>query len=173
MSNSSNSPGGTGRIFPDATLPAIDGGAISLDTFRPRYDLVLVMLGTTGGVGDVALLLDTLAAGRKEVQGEDGKVLVIAAVDADHPAVEWRWPFRLLIDEGGRLHERVGAVDANGRPAPTLFVTDHYREIYGRMQPGDAEWPHTVDDVVQWLTFVNIQCPECNVPEWPVDDLTT
>jgi hypothetical protein len=63
------------------------------------------------------------------------------------------------------VHQRSGAVDAAGRPAPALFTTDHYREIYGAMRPGEATWPTTARAVIEWLLFANIQCPECNAPE--------
>ena len=50
------------------------------------------------------------------------------------------------------------------RYSPT-DLTDHYREIYGVMRPGEATWPATARDVIEWLVFANIQCPECNAPE--------
>jgi hypothetical protein len=33
MRSSSNSPGGTGQLFPDATLPTLDGGTVTLGDF--------------------------------------------------------------------------------------------------------------------------------------------
>lgn len=165
MPNSSHSPGGTGRLFPDATLPTRDGGTVSLDSYRPKWDLVMVMLGAAGVPPEVARLLDALAAARTDVEAEDGKVLVVTAAHGPALPASWPWPFPLLVDEGGRLHERVGAVDGTGASAPALFVTDHYREIYGAMRPGERMWPTTAREVIEWLVFASIQCPECNVPE--------
>ncbi|HET9797465.1 MAG TPA: hypothetical protein VFP90_05735, partial [Gemmatimonadaceae bacterium] len=71
----------------------------------------------------------------------------------------------LLLDHDGALHRRVGAVNSGDRPTPALYVTDHYREIYASLRPGERGWPTSANDVVQWLVFVNIQCPECNAPE--------
>ena len=45
MRNPSHTPGGTGELFPDATLPLAGGGLLSIDSFRERYDLVILMLG--------------------------------------------------------------------------------------------------------------------------------
>lgn len=164
MSNPSHSPGGTGQLFPDATLPTRDGGTITLDTFRPRWDLVMVMLGADGVPPGIARLLDALAAARSDLEGEDGKVLAVSA--SETPVTDWRWPFPLLLDTDGRVHQRAGAVDGAGRPAPALFTTDHYREVYGAMRPGEPAWPTTARAVIEWLVFANIQCPECNAPEW-------
>lgn len=165
MPNNSHSPGGTGRLFPDATLPTRGGGTINLDSYRPKWDLVMLMLGGGPIAPEVARLLDALAAGRADVEAEDGKVLVVTASRGAVSPSEWRWPFPLLLDADGKLHERIGAVDGSGRAAPALYVTDRYREIYGAMRPGERSWPTSAHDVVEWLVFANIQCPECNVPE--------
>jgi hypothetical protein len=122
--------------------------------------LMLVASDTMGP--EVEHLLDALAESRADVEAEDGKVL---AVHAGGAADRWRWPFPLLADRDGTLHRRVGAVDDADRPAPALYVTDHYREIYAALRPGEHGWPTTAGDVVKWLVFVNIQCPECNAPE--------
>ena len=163
MPNASHSPGGTGKLFPDAALQTRDGDMITLDTFRPKWDLVMVMLGVGEVPPEVARLLDGLAAAHAEVEAEDGKVLAVSASGA--PISDWHWPFPLLLDTDGRVHQHAGAVDATGRPAPALFTTDHYREIYGAMRPGESTWPTTAKDVIDWLVFANIQCPECNAPE--------
>ena len=163
MPNSSHSPGGTGQLFPDATLPTRDGGTIALESFRPKWDLVMVMLGADGVPPEIAQLLDALAAARADVESDGGKVLAVSA--SPPPVAEWHWPFPLLLDTDGRLHKRAGAVDAAGRPAPALFTTDHYREIYGAMRPGEANSGLSARAVIEWLLFANIQCPECNAPE--------
>jgi peroxiredoxin len=163
MRSSSNSPGGTGQLFPDATLPAADGSTVSLGDFKPGWDLVMVMLGADDGITpELERLLDALAEGHAAVEAEDGKVLAVHEARAPDG---WRWPFPLLADRDGALHRRVGALDDSDRPAPALYVTDHYREIYAALRPGEHGWPESADDVVRWLVFVNIQCPECNAPE--------
>ena len=163
MPNASHSPGGTGKLFPDATLQTRDGDTITLDTFRPKWDLVMVMLGADDVPPEIAQLLDGLAAARAEVEAEDGKVLAVSASVSS--ISDWHWPFPLLLDAEGHVHQRAGAVDAAGRPSPAIFTTDHYREIYGVMRPGESTWPTMAKDVIDWLVFANIQCPECNAPE--------
>lgn len=165
MVNPSHSPGGTGTLFPDATLPTLDGKSVSLDSYRTRHDLVMLLLGEGELRPELAQLLDALAAGRRAVEDEDGVVLAVAPAERAPASADWRWPFPLLLDERGQLHARVGAVDGGGRPTPALFVTDRYREIYARLRPGEPGWPRTAKEVAEWLTFANIQCPECNVPE--------
>lgn len=163
VQNSSHSPGGTGDIFPAITLPSNGTAPISIDSYRPRYDLIVAMLGAHM-TDPMRRLLDELLKGRADVEAEDGRVIAVLA-DA-RGLDDWAWPFPLLYDDRGGLHRSVGALDDSGRPAPALYFTDRYREIYGRTTPGEAGWPTSAADVIQWLTFMNIQCPECNVPEW-------
>ncbi|MDQ2930070.1 MAG: hypothetical protein M3Y05_04520 [Gemmatimonadota bacterium] len=166
MRNPSNSPGGTGELFPDATLPLASGGAISIDSLRVRFDLVILMLGA--GVLDpaAALLLDALMRDRAAIEAEEGRVLAVRVADLSTAPDDWRWPIPLLLDADARFHVRVGAVDAAGQPMTSLYITDRYREIYATTQPGRPDWPWTAHDVLECLKFVNIQCPECNPPEW-------
>jgi hypothetical protein len=58
----------------------------------------------------------------------------------------------------------VAAVAASGRPAATLYITDRFREIVAVLRPRSARWPTCAQDVLEWLTFVDVQCPECNPP---------
>ncbi len=160
------SPGGSGRLFPDATLPVLDGDQLSLQRYRGRAPLVLLMLGAAEITGPAAALLDLLDGARDAISAEGGVVLAIAAIDPETAAHGWRWPFPLLLDHEAALHRRVGAVDAGGAPATTLFITDRFREIYADLRPDEAGWPTTGGDVLEWLTFVEIQCPECNPPEF-------
>lgn len=158
-------PGGSGRLFPDATLPTRDGERLSLERYRSRNPLVVLMLGA----GDIpergAALLATLAAARDEIAAEGGEVLAVIPGEPERTEREWRWPFPLLIDREGALHRRLGAIDEAGQSVMALFVTDRFREIYADLRPDEPGWPASARDVLEWLTFVEIQCPECNPPE--------
>lgn len=72
----------------------------------------MVMAGANGLSPQLVRLLDGLALARADIEAEDGKVLVVTAADW---SMSWRWPFPLLLDEHGRLHQRVGAVDGRRR----------------------------------------------------------
>ena len=159
------SPGGSGKLFPDATLATPDGTSVSFDSYRPRWDLVVLMLAAGAHNETTTRLLTMLADARAEIEAEDGKVIVVAANDPKRGLREWKWPFPLLIDPDAGLHRRVGAVDLLGQPNVALYITDRYREIFAALRPDRAGWPVSSLDVLRWLQFVNIQCPECGAPE--------
>jgi len=156
-----------GELLPGFMLPAIDGSSVSLESYRGRTNLVVVFAGDRIDESPVAVLLEELAARKEEFTLEAAQVLV--AVSSQPAAVpqRGRWAFPVLVDDGAHIHRNVGAIDAAGRPAPAVFVTDRFREILAAYLPGDGSALPGAKEILDWLVFINIQCPECGVPEWP------
>ncbi len=156
-----------GAVLPGFMLPAIDGSSVSLESYRGRTNLVVVFAGDKMDESAVAVLLEELVARREEFTLEAAQVLV--AVTSRPAAVPQRarWAFPVLVDDGADIHRKVGATDAAGRPAPAVFVTDRFREIYAAYLSGQGSALPGAKEILEWLVFINIQCPECGVPEWP------
>ena len=157
---------GTGMLFPDVTLPTPDGVPVSLGQYRGRRNLVVVLLGAGAPDECAVSLIEELARARAALDDEDAKLLVIRSGDTDQSPIDELPSLTVLVDEDGAFHGSMGAVDAAGRPSPALYITDLYREIYLAARPEDSTWPENAESVQSWLVFMNIQCPECNVPEW-------
>jgi hypothetical protein len=96
---------------------------------------------------------------------EEARVVAVSARAQGEWIGKWSYPFTLAFDIGARLHHQLAAVDRSGRPEVVLCITDRYREIFAMARVGDKEWPAAGPQVIEWLTFVNIQCPECSAPE--------
>jgi peroxiredoxin len=154
-------------MFPGFMLATLDGSSVELEEYRGRRNLVVIFAGDELGAGPTIPLLEDLVGWQKELASEVTQVLVVVASRA--ASTPWGEPgaFPILIDSGGLIHHRVGATDAVGRPAPALFVTDRFREIYAAWLPAEGSVMPTASEVMDWLVFINIQCPECGVPEWP------
>lgn len=157
---------GTGKLLPPANMVTPSGKAFSLGQFHGRRNLVVVLPGAGAASESVERLLTQLARGRAALDEEKAEVLVVLPGDADGPRDEASRALTVLVDEDARFYRSMGAVDAAGRAAPALYITDLYREIYCAVRPGDEQWPSSIDEVLSWLVFMNIQCPECSVPEW-------
>jgi hypothetical protein len=153
-------------LFPDITLPTPDGTSVSLGQYRGRRNLVVALLGAGAPDKRVVSLLEELARSRAALDDEAAKLLMIRTGDTDQLPIDELPSLTMLVDGDGALHRSLGAVDATGRPSPALYITDLYREIYLAARPGDSTWPENAESVQSWLVFMNIQCPECNVPEW-------
>jgi peroxiredoxin len=156
-----------GGILSGFTLPAISGPAISLERYRGWTNLVVVFAGDTMCEIAVTALLEELVARTDELATEAAQVVVVVTSQpAAAPLSSW-WAFPVLVDNGAHIHRSVGATDAAGGPAPAVFVTDRFREIFAAYLPGDGSRLPGANAILDWLVFVNIQCPECGVPDWP------
>jgi hypothetical protein len=157
-----------GEILPGFILPDMDGSAGVLESYRARSNLAVVFTADVIGEGPVSALLRELRWRVAELEAENAQVLVIAT---SLSIVAQRGPtlFPTLWDAGGHVHRAVGATDAAGRPAPAVFVTDRFREIFAAYLPGRGAGLPGVKEILEWLVFINIQCPECGVPEWAAD----
>lgn len=160
-----SSPGGTGRLFPDATLPTLAGTSLSLDSYRAQRDLVVLMLGGGSLPPAASYLLAQLTDLRAELEMEESQVIAIVADVPSHWVGEWPYPFPLAFDADARLHHRVAAIGDADQPEVALYITDRYREIFAMLFLGEDDWPTDARSVIEWLTFINIQCPECTSPE--------
>ncbi|MGH8568885.1 MAG: redoxin domain-containing protein [Gammaproteobacteria bacterium] len=156
-----------GETLPGFTLPGSDGASVSLESYRGRTNLVLVFAGEKLDASPLTVMLDELVARTEEFTLEAAQVLVAVTSRPTPVPQRGRWAFPLLVDDGGRIHRRVGAADAAGRPSPAVLVTDRFREIFATYLPGLGSTLPGAKEILDWLVFINIQCPECGVPEWP------
>jgi len=157
-----------GEMFPGVTLSVLDGSPVELERYRGRNNLVLIFAGDALGAGPTSALLEDLVARSAELAAEVTQVLVVVDSRAAVAPQGDPGPFPILVDSDAHLHRRVGATDAAGQPAPALFVTDRFREIYATYGSAEGSALPSAQEVMDWLGFINIQCPECGVPEWPV-----
>ena len=78
-------------------------------------------------------------------------------------AQEANLPFPLLVDEDGRIHRSAGAADKSGHPAIAIYITDRFGEVFAVYRAAEGQTMPSAQEIIKWLTFINIQCPEC----WP------
>jgi len=158
-----------GEIFPGFMLSMPDGSPVELERYRGRNNLVLIFAGDVlGSAGPTSPLLEELVARSAELAAEVAQVLVVVASRSAVASQSDPGPFPILVDSDAHIHRRVGATDAAGQPAPALFVTDRFREIYATYVSAKGSALPSAKEIMDWLLFINIQCPECGVPEWPV-----
>ncbi|MFB6260339.1 MAG: hypothetical protein ABEJ96_08350, partial [Thiohalorhabdaceae bacterium] len=71
-------------------------------------------------------------------------------------------PFSALRDEDGAI----GAKLADQTPA--VLVLDSYGELFTRIQGAAARHPDH-DDLLEWVSFTQVQCEECgpHAENWP------
>ncbi len=151
-----------GDLLPRFRLPSAGGQTVSLDDLRGRRNLVLCLVGTAEQ-GTGLPFLEALHGRQADLTAEKARVLVIAVA----PEAEARRrfgdklpTFTVLADEEGTLHRQYGAVLPDGPFRPLVLIADRYTKIYAQYAPApETPWP-TPDDVLEWLAFIGMQCPE-------------
>lgn len=156
-----------GQRLRDFELRSANDRSIRLSDYRGRSNLVLIF---ADGRKQTIELLSQLATAYEHVKDEGAEILTIGQDSREQCAnfkERLRLPFPILADEDGRIHREVGAVDEQGRAAAAIYITDRFGEVFGIYRTREGNKLPTVADLLNWLEFVNSQCPECEPPEWP------
>ncbi len=149
-----------GHRLRDFELTSTRGDKVRLSDYRGHANLVIAVADTRG---ETAELLSQLDSRYPQIRAEDAEVLLIAPPDATE-LPEHRFP--ILVDGDGRMHRELGA-EINP-PQAAVYVADRFGEVYGAYRTADGHPLPSVGEVLNWLEFINRQCPECEPPEWPL-----
>ncbi|MDI6858381.1 MAG: redoxin domain-containing protein [Dehalococcoidia bacterium] len=155
--------------LPSLRLTNVDGETVSTRGYYGRRNLVLFFVGNLR-CDDCRRLLRALAEKHDEIRGEESEVIAVvpgSREEARKAAEEMRLPFQVLVDPDGETHRRVGAARESG-PAAAIIVVDRFEEVYEARYEREGHRLMDADAVVRSLRFIEVQCPECGAPEWPV-----
>jgi len=148
----------------DFVLKNADGHEVHLSDYRGRSNLILIFEARRG---DCAALLRDLASQYVRVREEQAEVLVIApesAVQKHSPQL----PFVILSDSDRSIQAEYG-LQTGGEPISGIFIADRFGELTASYV-GSEVANATSASILKWLEFINSQCPECEPPEWPLED---
>ena len=155
-----------GRLLRAFELVSASGRVIQLSDYRGRSNLVLVF---TDHKAATAQLLTEMAQRYEEFKREEAEIVAVAKCSREacgRIKGQLKLPFPVLSDEDGRLHHEFGASDQQGNAA-AAYVTDRYAEVFAVYRTRDGQTLPRAAEILQWLEFINSQCPECEPPEWP------
>jgi peroxiredoxin len=141
---------------------------IHLSDYRGRANLLLIL---SDEQPETTKLISDAATRYGEVKNEDAEVLAIMHISREQAAEmkgRLNLPYPVLIDEDGRMHREMGAIDSLGHDAAAVYITDRFGEVFGVYRKSEGQAVPGIADVLSWLEFVNAQCPECEAPEWPI-----
>ncbi|NPV07936.1 MAG: redoxin domain-containing protein [Anaerolineae bacterium] len=151
-----------GERMPGFRLPSSDARRVDRDDYRGRHNLVVVFSGGHEE-GAASALLRKLASREEDLELERALVLLViprSEAGALAFARRARLPFSVLADESGEAHLAVGAAGPEGELRPAVFVLDRWGTVYARFLPeGEEGWPEA-GDILGWLEYIQIQCPE-------------
>ena len=118
-------------------------------------------------------LLRDFAARHSEYRSEDAEVVAFVP-ELRSTAAELQaslgLPFPLLADSENKVRRSyLELMPDRSEVSNVVFVIDRYGAPYAAVvgsKPGD---PAVHEEILEWLGFIEIQCPECGIAEWPVE----
>ncbi len=154
----------TGYRLRDFALKSLDGDEVRLSDYRGRSNLILIFNARSK---DCVALVRDLASQCSNLHEQQAEVLVIVlrgGVRNDLPQL----PFAVLSDTEGTVQADYGLQSGNDSVSG-IFIADRFGEL-AASYIGPAVANATSASILKWLEFVNSQCPECEPPEWPLED---
>lgn len=158
-----------GQLLRDFALSSVAGKAVSLADYRGRSSLVVVLLGDANQREGIDLL-HHLARQHAQISESEAQVLAICACSRERAeAVKFRegLPFVVLADADAKVHCQLGVVSGQRVPTLAVYITDRFGEVFAAWSTAQRQAPPDAEEVLGWLEFISIQCPECFPPEWP------
>ena len=122
----------------DLKAPSLDGPPVQLSDLRGRRNLVLIFAGTDGAEWR---LIAELRQAAGELREEEATAVIVA-------------------DAGAESRAWYGALAPDGVPGAALYISDRYGEIYFAAHPERGQPLPSAAEVLDWLRFINSQCPE-------------
>lgn len=156
---------------PGFRLPSAQGGLVAPSDYHGRQNLVLLFLPDLD-CPECRAALENFVAHRREYEEQAAQVLVIlTGPDAEAVLGQAKeLPFPVLADPDGTVRQAYAALlPSPVGEEPLVFVLDRYRGPQVALAGRDLDDPSLHREILKWLTFFEIQCPECGAPEWPVD----
>lgn len=147
-----------GRCLPEVEFVTIGGVRRRLSDFKGRNNLLLILTGKDGD-GLPAAMATAVA----DIERHDGHVIVIVP-EASREALAW--PFDVVEDPDGTVRRKFTSADGD-EPRLAVFITDRWSEVVFACQTGRGDPAPSAADLLDWLRFVDQQCPECFPSEWP------
>lgn len=143
------------RRLPELSLPLYSTGEPTPIRLRRRRSPLLILVH-----GSVCLLcaefVARLEAEVEAIQDWDGYPLVITTGTRDaHEVAASAAVFPVVMDAEGRL---AGAL---GIRAPAVIIADQWGEVHETREAGDGHDFPRAREVVTYLRYLSIQCPEC------------
>jgi hypothetical protein len=102
-----------------------------------------------------------------DLRGRKNIVVIFSGQQSSEPVEEL---VRALSVRHGEIQDEEAElilVEESRLPRAAICIADRYGEVYFSEFCSDTACT-SADNVLEWLRFIEIQCPECGVPEWPV-----
>jgi len=151
-----------GDRIPDLSLPAV--GAEGERPLRGRArESVAIVFPHAPDCAECRAYVDGLTESGESFRRWDARLVVMlpAARPGGGDPPEARGEVFMLHDANDDLWPHIG------RGCAAVVVADQWGAIYEVVHDCDGHRLPTSNEVVEWLRYIALQCPECGVPDTP------
>jgi peroxiredoxin len=154
--STSHSPS-EGEMMPDFTLVSSEGNFVRISDYRGRRNLVLIFCGDGKSEATRSFLLQV---SQQHFQFGDEEAESLAIVQGESlPERLGNLSFPVLLDAKGRAHQLAGIQHADKLSAPLVYLVDRFGEIRYAFHPQETA-NAAVAAVLEWVRYINLECPE-------------
>ena len=148
------------RPAPGFRLPSSQGRLISLADYRGRSNLVLFFIHGADCAA-CCRAVEMFAGHRADFRAQAAKVLVVSPGTTDGMPAPLDAGLLVLADPAGEMRRAYAALLPEGGAGDVpLFVLDRYGAPYAALACPEANAPALQREVLEWLAFSEIPCPE-------------
>jgi peroxiredoxin len=148
---------------PVFSLEQLGGSPVALQDFYEGFSLVLLFTAESSISRKV---LERFAARLDEIERQGSQVLALLPVSLEGLKLKFDvedLPYPLLADKEGYVRSKyAGLMVAELVPEGSafLFILDTYGAPWAAYVGENLESEDLIDEVLSWLSFIGIQCPE-------------
>ena len=162
-----------GNLIPLFSLPAVNAsGNISPWDYKQQKNLVLIFFRDPECDACLGFLRE-LASRYEEYRQLNAEILAIMNTDLRHLSRfqrELQLPFPLLSDRGAAVFDSYAEGRGVADPMFGVFIADRWGALFSKTVDSEMKDLPGETEIRDWLSFIEIQCPECFPPEpWPED----
>lgn len=158
---------------PGFCLPTVKGSQVCLQDFHEDCSLVLFIARDNDCPG-CRELLQEFALRQQDYQAQDAKIIAILPeqpnILAQQPDIA-KLPFPVLADGKVNVRDAYASLMREGMVGPQdsmIFILDCYSAPWAaligsdlkKVQNGDHFDENIQEDILKWLEYIGIQCPE-------------
>lgn len=160
------------QVIPDFSYPSSLGVPVGLWTYKQRKNLVIFFFHDERCPG-CRERLRQFAQSLDRFRELDTQVLAITTAsqsEVTRLAQEEGLTFPVLSDPTASFMQRLVRYEASaGPPAVGLFVTDRFGALYTQKVGRSERDLPSVEEILDTIYYIEMQCPECGVGEWPME----
>jgi peroxiredoxin len=154
----------THKAIPNFNLPSSRGKNIKLTDYKQRKNLVIFFFNIKNDKS--RKVLEDFKENYAKYRSSKTEILAISFGDQgeiDAPDL----PFPILYDVSGETARKYTHLDeSEKRLTPSIFIADRFGALYAQIMKEKTEDLPSQKEIIDWLDFIGLQCPECGVDAW-------